>query len=70
MSEKLSAHQRCIRESNGGGVSAVALPEVLYGTINLNPVMFRLLKNRYDGGWVSWFCHRADCNSDHRGQIA
>jgi hypothetical protein len=47
-----------------------ALPEVLHGTINLNPIMFRLFENRYDGGWVFWFCHRADCNGDQRGQIA
>ena len=55
-----------------GGVSVrifweAALPEVLHGTINLNPIMFRLFENRYDGGWVLWFCHRADCNGDQRG---
>src|SRR5580658_3288258 len=34
-----------------------ALPEVLDGTVNSNPVMFRLLKNRYDGGRVFWVRH-------------
>jgi len=46
------------------------LQEVLNGTINLNPVMFRLFENRYDGRRVSWVCHRADGYSDQRGQIA
>ena len=33
-----------------------ALLEVFDGTINLNPVMFRLFKNRSDGGGVFWVC--------------
>jgi hypothetical protein len=43
---------------------------MLNGTINMNPIMFRLLFNWYDRGWVFWICHRADCNADQRGQIA
>ena len=43
--------------------------KVLNGTVNLNPVMFRLLKDRDDGGWIVRVCHRADGNADHCGQI-
>ena len=46
------------------------MPEVLHGTINSNPIMFRLFENRYHGGRVFWFCHRADGDGDQRGQIA
>jgi hypothetical protein len=46
------------------------LLEVLHGTTNLNPIMFRLFENRYDGAWVFWFCHCADCDGDQRGQLA
>jgi hypothetical protein len=43
---------------------------VFYGTVNANPVMFRLLKNRYHGGWVFWIGHRADGYGDQCGQGA
>jgi hypothetical protein len=32
------------------------LLEVFDGTINLNPIIFRLLKNRSDRGRVFWVC--------------
>src|SRR5579862_2203293 len=46
----------------------VVFLEMLDGALDLNPVMFRLLENRYDGGGVFRICHRADCNTDHRRQ--
>src|SRR5271154_5809957 len=39
------------------------------GTLHLNPMMFRLLKNRSDGGRGFWVCKRADGNTDQRRQI-
>jgi hypothetical protein len=45
-----------------------ALPEVFDSTINVNPAMFRLLKNRSGGGGIFRVCQRADCNADHRWQ--
>src|SRR3954468_8245109 len=66
--------------SSGGGsgpircaalvLRVVVFLEVLDGPLKLNPVVFRLLKNRYDRGWVFWICHRADCNTDHRRQVS
>jgi hypothetical protein len=46
-----------------------ALLEVFDGTIHLNPMMFRLLKNRSDGGRAFWVCQRADRNADQRRQV-
>jgi hypothetical protein len=56
---------------NGGSRSAVqaALLEVFDGAINLNPIMFRLFKNRSDGGREFWVRQRADRNADQRRQV-
>jgi hypothetical protein len=48
--------------------SNAALLEVLDGTVDVNPMMFRLLENRSGGGRVFWVCERADRNADHRRQ--
>jgi hypothetical protein len=32
--------------------------------------MFRLLENRSRGGWVFWVCHRANGNTNQRGEPA
>ena len=45
------------------------LLEVFDGTINLDPIMFRLVKNRSDGRHVFWIYQRADRNADHRRQV-
>jgi hypothetical protein len=71
--DQLGEPPLALNQRQVGGVSVcifwkAALPEVLHGTINLNPIMFRLFENRYDGGWVFWFCHRADCNGDGQRQ--
>src|ERR1700720_584442 len=32
-------------------------------------LLFRLLENRSDGGWVFWVCQRTDSNADQRTQL-
>jgi hypothetical protein len=43
-----------------------ALLEVFDGTIDLNPIMFRLLENRPDGRRLFRVGQRPDGNADHR----
>src|ERR1700722_15635445 len=55
-----------------GGVSLdfyhAALLEVFDGAADLNPIMFRLLKNRSEGSGVFWICQRAHGNANQRRQ--
>jgi hypothetical protein len=46
-----------------------ALLEVFDCTIDLNPIMFRLLENRSDRGRVFGVRQRADRNANQRGQV-
>src|ERR1700722_13033155 len=45
-----------------------ALREVFDGAADLNPIMFRLLKNRSEGSRVFWICQRANGNANQRRQ--